>query len=41
MLHPLLQAKLILQIKQAEKQQEKKKTKTKTKKPYLIGIVRF
>lgn len=41
MLHPLLQAKLILQIRQAEKEQEKKKTKTKTKKPYLIGIVRF
>lgn len=41
MLHPLLQAKLILQIRQVEKEQEKKKTKTKTKKPYLIGIVRF
>jgi hypothetical protein len=41
MLHPITQAKLLLQIKQAEREQEKKKPKTKTKKPYLIGIVRW
>ena len=41
MLHPIAQAKLLLQIKQAEREQEKKKVKTKSKKPYLIGIVRF
>lgn len=42
MLHPILQAKLILQIKQAERQKEKKQPKNKTKKPsYFIGIAKW